>query len=377
MRAVAQTSPIEFAEAVGRPAVLSIVVPTFNEAANVPLLVGALSRALGEIAWEVIFVDDDSPDGTAAEVRQLAQTDGRVRCVRRIGRRGLAGAAIEGILSSSAVYVAVMDGDLQHDESLLPRMLDQLHAGADIVVASRFAGEGTASAGFSALRLRASEAATGFARRLLGIEVRDPLSGYFMMKRELFDDVAPRLSTQGFKLLLDILASGSRKLSAVEVPMRFRPRAHGTSKLDSLVALEYLSLVVAKLSRDWLSLRFIAFAIVGALGVGVHLLALHALLAAGLSFAPAQTTAAYAAMTSNFFLNNAFTYRDRRLAGWRMLRGLLSFYAVCSIGVVANVGAGQLVHERLAAWWVAGLAGALMGAVFNYVATSLFTWRRG
>lgn len=359
-----------------RPAELAIVVPTFNEAQNVPLLVDALANTLRDISWEVIFVDDDSPDGTAGVVRRLAQINPRVRCLRRIGRRGLAGAAIEGILSTSADYVAVMDGDLQHDETLLPLMFDRIRSGADIVVASRFSGEGTASQGLSALRLRASETATGFARRLLGIEVRDPLSGFFVIRRELFDDVVPRLSTQGFKLLLDILASATRPFAAVEVGMRFRPRLNGTSKLDRLVALEYLSLLVAKVSHDWLSLRFISFAVVGAIGVGVHLAALHVLLATTLPFAPAQALAAYAAMTSNFFLNNTFTYRDRRLTGWRMIAGLMSFYALCSIGVFANVGAGQLVHQELSTWWVAGLAGALMGAVFNYAATSVFTWRR-
>lgn len=354
---------------------LSIVVPTFNEAENVAPLVRALDATLTGIDWEVIFVDDDSHDGTTDAVRQIAATDARVRCIRRIGRRGLSGASIEGMLSSSADVVATMDGDLQHDETLLPAMLARIHAGADIVVASRFASSASATDGLSAMRLKGSQVATQLARRMLRITVSDPMSGFFMMRRPTFERLAPRLSTQGFKILMDILASAPEPLKTAEVPLMFRPRLHGASKLDNLVAMEYVSLLLAKASGDWLSMRFVLFVVVGAIGVGVHLLALSAALAGGLSFALAQGLAAYVAMTGNFFLNNAFTYRDRRLNGWRMITGLFSFYAVCSIGLVANVGIGQMTHEQTATWWLAGLAGALMGAVFNYVATSIFTWR--
>jgi len=354
---------------------LSIVVPTFNEAANVPLLVAALDAALRGIAWEVIFVDDDSRDGTTDAVRNIGAADARVRCIRRIGRRGLSGASIEGMLSSSAGIVATMDGDLQHDETLLPAMLAQIRSGADVVVASRFAAAASASDGLSATRLKGSQLATQLARRMLGITVSDPMSGFFMMRRPAFERVAPRLSTQGFKILMDILASASEPLKTAELPLRFRPRLHGVSKLDNLVAMEYLSLLLAKASGDRLSMRFVLFGLVGAIGVGVHLLVLKAALAGSLSFVLAQGLAAYVAMTGNFFLNNALTYRDRRLTGWRVISGLLSFYAVCSIGLVANVGIGQMIHQQTATWWLAGLAGALMAAVFNYVATSIFTWR--
>ncbi len=354
---------------------LSIIVPTFNEAENVPLLVQALARALEGVAWEVIFVDDDSPDGTVEAVRHIAARDARVRCIRRLGRRGLSGASIEGMLSSSARVVATIDGDLQHDETLLPSMLARIDGGADVVVASRFTETASAAGGLSSIRLKCSQLATQMARRLLRIDVSDPMSGFFMMRRPVFERLAPRLSTQGFKILMDILASTCEPLKTVEVPLRFRPRQHGASKLDSLAVLEYLSLLLAKVSGDRVAVRFVLFGCVGALGVGVHLVTLKAALAAGLAFSVAQFLAAYVAMTGNFFLDNALTYRDRQLRGWRMFTGLMSFYGVCSIGVVANVGIGQIVHQQTAEWWLAGIAGALMGAVFNYAATSIFTWR--
>jgi len=355
---------------------LTVVIPTFNEAPNVPLVVARLTQALKGIRWEVIFVDDNSPDGTAAVVRDIAASNARVRCIRRIGRRGLAGACIEGLLASSASAIAIMDADLQHNETLLPRMLDDIRDGADLAIGSRFAEGGGAEGGLSRSRRRKSRLATEVAKRTLGVRLSDPMSGFFMMRRSLLDAIAPKLSTQGFKLLLDIVASSPSSLRIVERPFEFRPRIHGHSKLDSLVVLEFLGLILAKLSGDWLSVRFVLFALVGTTGLLVHVWVLQQALALGLAFDWAQTAAAFAAMTSNFILNNQFTYRDQRLQGWSALRGLLTFYAVCSIGTVANVGVAHWFYGGRSTWWLAGTAGALMGAVFNYAASSVLTWRR-
>ena len=359
------------------PPELSIVVPTRNENGNVPLLVLQLGRALSGIAWEVIFVDDDSADGTAATVRSLARRDPRVRCIRRLGRRGLAGACIEGMLAASAPAIAVMDADLQHDEKCLRQMLQHFRAGADLVVGTRLTLDGMVTDGLSRSRRWGSLLATHLARRWTGVTLKDPLSGFFLIRQEAFEAIAPRLSTQGFKLLLDIVASQGTPLSVKEVPYSFRARQHGESKLDGLVVFEFLGLVLAKLTGDLVSNRFLLFMLVGASGLMAHLLALNAALGwSGLGFDLAQTCAAYAAMTWNFFLNNLLTYRDRRLKGVAILKGLLSFYALCSVGAVANVGVASWVYGGKATWWLAGTAGALMGGVFNYAASSTFTWRQ-
>jgi dolichol-phosphate mannosyltransferase len=355
---------------------LSVVVPTFNEAPNIPLLVARLTQALSGIRWEVIFVDDNSPDGTAAMARDLACSNARVRCIRRIGRRGLAGACIEGLLASSASAIAVMDADLQHNETLLPRMLDDIRGGADLSIGTRFAEGASIETGLSHLRQWSSRLATETAKRVLGVRLSDPMSGFFMMRRSQFDAIAPKLSTQGFKLLLDIVASSPSSLKIVERPFEFRPRLHGQSKLDSLVVLEFLGLILAKLSGDWLSIRFVLFALVGTTGLFVHIWVLQRALSFGLAFDWAQTTAAFAAMTSNFVLNNQLTYRDQRLRGRAVLRGLFTFYAVCSIGTIANVGVAHWFYGGHPSWWLAGTAGALMGVVFNYAASAVLTWRR-
>jgi dolichol-phosphate mannosyltransferase len=356
---------------------LSVVVPTFNERDNVIALFRKLETALAGRAWEVIYVDDNSPDGTSDVVRALARQDSRVRCIRRIGRRGLSGACIEGILASSAPCAAVIDADLQHDETQLPKMLAVLQSGeADLVVGSRYV-EGGSADSFDRQRAGFSWLATSVAKKLLRVDIADPMSGFFMIRRDRFEQLAPQLSIQGFKILLDIVATARGSLRITEIPYTFASRQHGESKLDSMVALDFLGLVLAKLTGDVVSLRFLLFAMVGSLGLFVHLAALFvALEVFNVPFPEAQACGALMAMTSNFLLNNFLTYRDQRLQGFGILRGLLLFYLVCSVGLVANVGVAFSVYDQEPIWWLAGAAGALMGVVWNYAMSGLFVWRK-
>jgi dolichol-phosphate mannosyltransferase len=356
---------------------LSVVVPTFNERDNVIALFHKLETALAGRAWEVIYVDDNSPDGTSDVVRALAREDSRVRCIRRIGRRGLSGACIEGILASSAPCAAVIDADLQHDETQLPKMLALLQGGeADLVVGSRYV-EGGSADSFDKQRAGFSMLATSVAKKLLRVEIADPMSGFFMIRRDRFEQLAPQLSTQGFKILLDIVATARGSLRIKEIPFSFGSRLHGESKLDSMVALDFLGLVLAKLTGDVVTLRFLLFAMVGSLGLLVHLVVLFiALEMFDVPFPEAQACGALMAMTSNFLLNNFLTYRDQRLKGFGILRGLLLFYLVCSVGLVANVGVAFSVYDQEPIWWLAGAAGALMGVVWNYAMSGLFVWRK-
>jgi dolichol-phosphate mannosyltransferase len=356
---------------------LSVIVPTFNERDNVTTLFRRLEAALSGVAFEVIFVDDNSPDGTWHLVRSLARQDPRVRCIRRIGRRGLSGACIEGILASSAPCAAVIDADLQHDETQLPKMLALLQGGeADLVIGSRYV-EGGSADSFNKQRAGASALATEVAKRVLRVKVADPMSGFFMIRRDRFEQLAPQLSTQGFKILLDVVATARGDLRVKEIPYTFGSRLHGESKLDSMVALDFLGLVLAKLTNDVVSLRFLMFAMVGSTGLFVHLATLFvALNVFHWRFPEAQACGAVVAMTSNFILNNFLTYRDQRLKGFAILRGLLLFYLVCSVGLFANVGVAFSVYDQQPIWWLAGAAGALMGVVWNYAMSGLFVWRK-
>ncbi len=357
---------------------LSIVVPVFKEAANIVPLVQLVEAAFEDDSWELIFVDDNSPDGTAEQVKAIAAKDPRVRCIRRVGRRGLSGASIEGMLSSSARYVAVMDGDLQHDERVLVRMLALIRAqGVDLVIATRER-EGASITGLSGQRSLVSDFGRFLSRLVIKADVKDPMSGFFMVRREIVEQAAPKLATEGFKILADLLATADKPLSIRETPYVFRERQHGESKLDARVAFDYLGFLLHHLTGRLVPVRFFLFGLVGASGVVVHLLSLKLMLAnfPSYGFDISQTTATFIAMMSNFLLNNGLTYRDRRITGWSLVPGFLLFAASCSIGVVANVGLARLIFSEGQEWWVAGLAGALTGAVFNYVTSSILVWRK-
>jgi dolichol-phosphate mannosyltransferase len=355
---------------------LSVVVPTFNEVENVGLLVERLHATLGGLDWEVVFVDDNSPDGTPAKLKEMAQADAKVRAIRRVGRRGLSSAVIEGILSSSAPYVAVMDSDLQHDERVLPDMLRKLKTTRDdVVVASRYVSGGSIGS-FAEDRARMSRLATRLAQLVTRTHLSDPMSGFFMLRREVFENLAPSLSGQGFKILLDLLASAPKPLAVSEIPFVFRNRIMGESKLDTAVMWEYGMLLADKTIGKYVPPRFVLFGLVGGVGFVVQFLMLTAAYKmAQLAFVYSNTFAVVMAMTSNFFLNNFLTYRDQRLKGWRMLTGLASFYAVGSVGALANVGIAQFLYGR-EAWWIAAAAGVIVGSVWNFAASSVLTWRK-
>ncbi|HET7714453.1 MAG TPA: glycosyltransferase [Bauldia sp.] len=357
------------------PAEFAVVIPTLNERENVPILAARLAAALDGIAWEAIFVDDDSTDGTIDAIRALSRDSTRIRGLRRVHRRGLAGASLEGMLATSAPYVALIDADLQHDETRLREMLAVLRAGeADVVVASRYVDAGT-SDGLSQVRHAGSRLANWFARTLLKTPLTDPMSGFFAIRRDVVEKIAPRLSDQGFKILLDILVSAPAPLRIREIPYVFQPRLHGESKLDAAIVLEYLGLIVAKLTGDLISIRFVMFAFVGASGVVVNLAALWFLLAQNIEFSIAQTGAMLTALTWNYTLNNALTYRDRRRRGWRFLTGLVMFAGLCSVGLVGGVGVSTFIYHQEPRWWLAGLAGAAVGTMWNYITSTAITWR--
>ncbi|GEM_PF-21892 len=355
---------------------LAVVLPTFNERENVAEIIARLSDALAGLRWELIFVDDDSPDGTAARVRSIAAADRRIRLIQRIGRRGLSSACIEGILATSAEYIAVMDADLQHDERILPQMLSKLRAEAlDIVVATRNA-EGGSMAEFAAKRVFLSRLGQRISRLVTRCDLTDPMSGFFLLRRAFFLEVVRDLNGGGFKILVDMLASSRRAVRLGEVGYSFRNRVHGESKLDVNVGVEYLFLVLSKLTGGALPTRFVVFALVGALGLLVNFVFLSLLFVRlHLGFSAAQAWATLAAMTSNFFLNNLITYRDRRLRGWYMPLGLISFCLACSFGAWANVSiAGNLLRAGVQ-WYAAGLIGTVVSAVWNYSVSNLFTWQ--
>lgn len=355
---------------------LAVVIPTFNERNNIVPLLQLLSNALEGISYEVIFVDDDSSDGTAEAVRQISLYNPGVRIVHRINRRGLASACLEGMLASSAPFIAVLDADLQHDERILPEMLREMKRGnLDIVVGSRNV-EGGSMGEFTKRRVWLSTLGRRFSRAVSRSEISDPMSGFFLLDRRFLMEVVHRLSAIGFKILLDLLTSSERPVRVKEIPYRFRQRIHGESKLDTLVAVEYLQLLFDKAIGDFIPPTFALFVLVGCIGAAVHVLLLWLqLFSFHMSFGSAQIIATLFAMTANFLLNNVITYRDRRLHGWLLLRGLIIFYIACSIGVLINIKSADITRGAGLPWYIAGLFGLAVGSVWNYGVTRIFTWR--
>ncbi len=378
--AVTPPSSASTAPALAAPAPvcdLTVIVPTFNERANVATMVERLHRALEGIAWRAIFVDDNSPDGTAEAVKAIAAVDPRIQCLRRIGRRGLAGAVVEGMLASASPFVAVIDGDLQHDETLLPSMLKVLRAGdAELVIASRYTAAADAEVeGLAPVRQLGSQFANWLGRLVLRQHVSDPVSGFFMIRRDLVDPVAAKLAGEGFKILFDLIASQPRRLKIVELPYTFRERLAGASKLDQRVVVDYLGLLISKVSGGVIPTRALLFGLVGASGVVISLAAFAGLRQVGTPNELAQLFASLIAMASNYLINNEITYRDRRRRGWGLLLGYVKFCALCSIGLLANLAVFSLVIKWAPQYpLVASVAGTGFGALWNYMTTSVAVW---
>jgi dolichol-phosphate mannosyltransferase len=354
---------------------LTIVIPTFNERENIRPLIAAVDAALPSDNWEMIVVDDDSSDGTSSVVREIARHDPRIRCIQRIRRRGLSSACVEGMLASSSPYLAVMDADMQHDEKLLPEMLETLKTtDDDVVIGSRYT-EGGSTGEFKGLRLAISRAATRLSQLLLGTQLSDPMSGFFMLRRSFLDRVVRKIYGRGFKILLDLFASSDQPVKYTELPYTMRTRQLGESKLGFRVTLEFFMMLLYKLSGRLVPGRFIKFSAVGLLGVGVHLAALYLVyLVLGQGFVFGQSIATLVAMTNNYILNNLFTFQDQKLTGVDFFIGLFKFYLACSLGALISVALGGFLHDQGTPWWLAGFTGAVAAAVWNFMTTSIFTW---
>ncbi|MXP28857.1 glycosyltransferase [Porphyrobacter algicida] len=362
-----------------KPLELAIILPTLNERDNIAPLLDRIETALGPDGWEVLVVDDNSKDGTADEVRRLSLSDPRVRAIQRIGRRGLASAAIEGFCATAAPFCAVMDADHQHDPNLLVPMLACVRSGdAEVAVASRFA-EGASMAEWNRPdREKLSSVANRLARKLTGVELSDPMSGYFLLRTQTARALVPNLSAIGFKILLDLLATSDTPLKVKDFPMNFSARRSGESKLDRAIAFDFLAGLYDKSFGRLIPTRFALFATVGVLGVFVHMAVLFVVMRIfGVAFAWGQATAAFAAMSFNFWLNNWLTYRDKRLAkAGELLRGWISFIIACSIGAFANVAVATTLHDMGMHTIPAALVGIAIGSVWNYALSSRFVWGR-
>ena len=358
--------------------IVSIVIPTYNEKDNIPKILEKLNKVLNKIAHEIIFVDDNSPDGTSTEIKSRIQKSSKIRLIHRIGRKGLAGAVIEGVLAANSDLVAVMDCDLQHDETKLLDMVNLFskNTSLDIVIGSRFTETGEISEkAFSKMRELGSKATTFIIKKILNIESTDPLSGFFMVKKETFLKSSENLQTQGFKVLADFLATTGKKINIEEIGYQFKNRIAGESKMSFLTALELIGLIFSQIFKGRVSIRFILFCMVGLSGIFVQLFITGLAMILINQFPTSQTLGIIAAMTSNYFLNNIITFQERKLKSLDLFRGLISFYLICSLGAFTNIAIATYVFAFSSNWLISSFIGAIFGAVWNFTLTSIFTWK--
>ena len=360
---------------------LSIITPTYNEALNIEPFILAIKKTMKNFEdYEIIFVDDNSQDKTYEVVKFLSKKYKNVRCIRRIARRGLSSAVIEGCLSSSADLLIIMDADLQHDESKILEMIKiQKNYDLDMVVGSRFL-EKKFTSSLSKKRNTISQVANWLANKISRVHLSDPMSGFFLVKREIIETYAPNLTGLGFKILLDIFSSVGNKIKYKEISFNFKTRMFGESKLNALVVWEYLLLLWETRFGKIIPARFLSFCAIGGTGVLAHLIILFILIYHDFSFIVSQSVATFSAMTSNFFLNNILTYRDRQKRGIEAFKALIIFYITCGLGAAANVGIANYLYlgklnEVSITWYISGVVGALVGAIWNFLMSSMLTWK--
>jgi dolichol-phosphate mannosyltransferase len=363
------------------PLAVSVIIPTYNERDNLAVLIPRLAEALATYAHELIIVDDDSPDRTWERADELAATHPQVRCFRRIGKRGLASAVVDGFAMAGGRALVCIDADLQHDPGKVPLLVQALGQ-AEIAVATRYAGDGS-TGDWSGRRRAMSRGATWLARTLLRLPTSDPMSGFFAIRHETFQRVAPSLDPRGYKILMELLAR-SRVRRVAEVPFVFGERAHGDSKLDGTVVQDYLAALWELRFGHWLPLRFVRYCLIGVSGIGIQMLAIHLLrMLPTLRTGDARLASALAiatAMLWNYILNNRWTFGDvrhRHAAAW--LGGLARFALVCGIGAVISWSVAQGMRTatdgRMNIYF-ASLFGIAVATVWNYLINSRYTWKQ-
>ncbi|KAK3604012.1 hypothetical protein CHS0354_026811 [Potamilus streckersoni] len=357
---------------------LSVIIPTYKEAKNISPLYEKLKAVLVNLDWELVFVDDHSPDLTYRTVGELCAQDKRVRLVHRIHRKGLSSATIEGMLSVTSEFIAVMDADMQHDEAVLPKMLQQLtdNPGTDIVIGSRYT-DGGSTGEWSALRKLVSKtgtALTGF----FGVRATtDPMSGFFMLRASFLEKIAPNLSGIGFKILLDIIMSAGKNIKTAEVPYTFKKRVHGESKLGIDTILDLGFLLADKRFGALLPLRFLLFILVGGIGMLIHLGIMYALeqFYGHRFFADNQLIAGTVTIAFNYLLDNLITFKENRRRGAAFFFGLIKFYLVCAIGLLGNVLISVSIYNYEFHWVLAAMAGAFYGGFVNFSLSRILIWK--
>ncbi len=351
---------------------VSIIIPTRNERENLPVLIGKLQQVMEGRHYEIVIVDDDSEDATWQVAEEFVQRYRNITVIRRINRKGLSSAITEGFLLGKGKYVAVLDADLQHDHRLIGAMLDEI-GDCDLVIGSRYMNQKSVP-GWDSWRSRLSRAGTIMAQKLLKQEISDPMSGFFMIRRKIMQEIAPQLFEHGYKILFDILIRRP-DLKVKELPYDFKARLYGTSKLTAAVIFDFADLLISRAIPSRFNFQFIRYGAVGASGVVIHLFTLYVLyVVMGLLYPVSLVFAIETAMVSNYALNNQWTFKEHRFLGLQWWKGLVKFNLACMLGSALNLAIGWYLVEKTVPWFYASVLGIWVGTSWNYLSNRFFTW---
>jgi len=354
---------------------ISLIIPTYNERDNIISLVERIHHVLSSYEYEILFVDDNSGDGTA-EVAGSLSAKYPVKVIVRQNKRGLASAVVDGLSHVTGQIVGVMDADLQHPPEVIPSLLTEIENGADIAIASRYVKEGGCQ-GWGLTRRIISKGAIVLAHLLLPStrQFRDPLSGFFVFNRQVVAHV--HLKPTGYKILLEILTEGEFQ-NVAEVPYTFGTRSGGESKLNARQQIDYLRHVYSLMQRKGELRRFFKFCLVGLSGVLVNIGLLWLLTEfAGLFYLLSAAISIESSIISNFVLNDYFTFSDRRSPQAKsFINRLLKFNLVSLAGLAINMGVLGLLTEVFGVYYLlSNLCGIAVATLWNYLVNTWWTWR--
>ena len=354
---------------------ISLIIPTYNERDNITPLVMRIHQVLSNYDYRILFIDDDSSDGTAELITSLSPKY-PVSVIIRKDKRGLASAVVDGLRHATGEIIGVMDADLQHPPEVIPDLLEKIDGGADMAIASRYV-PGGAIPGWGLARRIISKTAIFLAHVLLPPtrQIKDPMAGFFIFNRQAIANAD--LKPTGYKILLEILIEGEFR-NIAEVPYTFGTRSSGESKLSARQEVDYLKHVYSLMRRTGEVLRFFKFCLVGLSGIGVNegLLWLLTELA-GLPLPVSSAIGIESSIISNFFLNNFFTFRDRRSPEVKStLIRLLKFNLVSLAGLGLNLGILLLLTNVFGIYYLASnLVGIAVAALWNYILSTWWTWK--
>jgi len=358
---------------------LSVVLPCYNEIKNIDYLIEKFQLAdIDSIIAKIIFVDDDSPDGTAEYLKKVSSNKFDVVCLHRIHRHGLSSAVVEGTLLASTPYVAVMDADGQHDPGDLISMYQLMQKNhIDFIIGSRFL-ENAVIEKHIGFRSTLTHIGNLIANKILNRKLTDPLTGFFIFDRNMMMESIRNIRPSGFKILLDFLYQlRNKKISIDEYPINFKVRNEGESKLDSRALIEFADQIFGFLTNGLLPEKMFSFILVGSIGLLLHLTLLYIFLfPIQISFYTAQIFATFISMISNFTLNNELTFRRNKLRGINWIKGLITFILICSIGAFANVGVAGFLFNEGKTWWISAVTGIIIGTVFNFSLSKYLVWKK-